>query len=186
MIFNIRGPSGSGKTHLVYRLLRDYSNEPLWEPSFGTKGPARTPRAYRLGNLYVLGRYTGAVCGGVDGWFPLAVKVEPLIRYWAEHGHVLVESLVLSSAVTLWRQVKQEADVTLLFLDTPVDLCIERIYQRNGGKPIKEKLVRQHHGTIHRQEVRLAAEGFQVRPLDHRTAYEQLVEELRHGGWDGR
>jgi hypothetical protein len=28
------------------------------------------------------------------------------------------------------------------FFETPVEHCIERIYSRNGGKPIKEDLVR--------------------------------------------
>ena len=105
MIVSLRGPSGSGKTHLIYRLLRENGGgEPLWTPHF-SKGTPRLPRAFRLGNLYVIGRYSGAACSGADGLYPLKDIVQPLVRHYAKLGLVIVEGLVLSSAVTLWCEV---------------------------------------------------------------------------------
>lgn len=182
-IINIRGPSGSGKTHTVYELLGRYPKEERWELA---PPKARAPRAFKVGNLWVLGRYTGAACSGVDGMFPLTEKITPLIEHYGElGGPVLIESLVLSSAVSLWIGVQETfpGRVVLAYLDTPVDRCIENIYKRNGGKPIKEKQVRSHYNTIQNSRARMRAHGFCVVELDHTRAYDHLEEVLRAGGW---
>lgn len=188
MIVSLRGPSGSGKTHLIYRLLRENGGgEPLWTPHF-SKGTPRLPRAFRLGNLYVIGRYSGAACSGADGLYPLKDIVQPLVRHYAKLGLVIVEGLVLSSAVTLWCEVVDEfpGRVALAFLDTPADKCIAQVYKRNGGKPIQEWQVRQHHKTIQNQRARFAERGIRVEIIDHRRAYAQVTDLLREGGWDAK
>lgn len=185
MIFSLRGPSGSGKTHTIYQLLGDHEPEPLMKPHFA-KGTPKQPRAWRIGNLYVIGRYSGAACSGADGLYPLKDIVLPLIQHYARLGHVLIEGLVLSSAVSLWTEVAEEfpGEVVLAFLDTPVDVCIQQVYKRNGGRPIKEKQLISHHGTIGRQRARFAERGIRVENIDHTRAYEQVTELLRAGGWD--
>lgn len=171
---------------MIYRLLRAYDPEKLWHPHFA-KGTPKMPRAHRIGNLYVIGRYSGAACSGADGLYPLKDVILPLIQHYAKLGHVLIEGLVLSSAVSLWTDIAEEfpGQVVLAFLDTPVETCIQQVYQRNGGKPIKEKQLISHHGTIGRQRARFSERGIRVVNIDHTQAYEQVTALLREGGWDG-
>ena len=185
MIVSLRGPSGSGKTHVVYDLLHAHDPEKLWKPHFA-KGNPRLPRAFRIGNLYIIGRYSGAPCSGADGLYPLKDIVKPLVEHYAKLGLVIVEGLVLSSAVSLWQEISDNfpGRVTLAFLDTPIDKCIARIYQRNGGKPIQEYQVRSHHKTIQNQRRRFSEAGVRVETIDHTRATVQVVELLHEGGWD--
>lgn len=185
MILSLRGPSGSGKTHTIYELLAEYEAEKLWKPHFA-KGTPTQPRAHRIGNLYVIGRYSGAPCSGADGLYPLKDIVLPLIRHYAKLGHVLIEGLVLSSAVSLWTDVAEEfpGEVLLAFMDTPVDVCIQQVYKRNGGKSINEKQLTSHHGTIQRQRARFEEMGLRTLVIDHTQAYGQVKAILEAEGWD--
>ncbi len=185
MILSLRGPSGSGKTHTIYELLHKYDPIPHMKPHF-SKGTPRQPRAWQIGNLYVIGRYSGAPCSGADGLYPLKDVVLPLVQHYAKLGHVIVEGLVLSSAVSLWTDIAEEfpGEVTLAFMDTPAEKCIAQVYHRNGGKQINEKQLTSHHGTITRQRQRFADMGITTVLIDHTKAYEQVFNLLKEGGWN--
>ena len=45
-------------------------------------------------------------------------------------------------------------------LTTPIDVCIQRVYQRNGGKPIKEESVASKHKVVMKNIEAFKNEGF--------------------------
>jgi len=123
MIFNIRGTNGSGKSHIVHRLLKKYDHETILE---GEK-----VIGYYLPDLdlHVVGAYQ-TVCGGCDR-IADQDRVEELVREFT-CGHVLFEGLLVSHTFQRWADLFEELGVEthVLFLDTPMEECIERVKQR--------------------------------------------------------
>ena len=182
-IFSLRGPGGSGKTHTMYELLKRFPSVPLFEPTW-TKRATITPRAFRLPHdLYLLGRYTGANCSGVDGWYPN--RIEMLIEHFAPLGHVLLESLIMSSTLKTFLKFADQYPLVFIYLDTPPDLCIQQIYHRNGGKPIKEKDITSHWRSIHNQRRRVKEQKLaHVEVIRHgEHAVDDLIDVLTMYGW---
>jgi predicted kinase len=146
-IFNIRGTSGSGKTHLVRQLVKKREGITITDDAGNIFG-------YRLPhNLWVLGRYDDAIKGGgVDNITGRLVKrfqaaglegnsmdaVEAQVRKWAESGrHVIFEGLIVTSVWGRWVRLAQDLPMMFLFLDTPMEVCYERVLQRSGGRTPK-------------------------------------------------
>ena len=193
MIVNLRGASGAGKTTTAYQLLKAFPNEALYVPTYKLHsdgviredGKPRAPRAFRLpGDLYVIGRYTGAACSGCDGWKPAVV--DKTVRYYADRGHVFFESLIMSSSKGPWLRFSEDYPGQLVFayLDTDADTCIEQVYKRNGGKPINEYDLRSHWRSIQSQRARLADAGERTVTITRNAALEELVQLFRSGGWN--
>jgi len=193
VIFNIRGTSGSGKTHLVRQFVEHYGGTEitadgrLW--------------GYRMfgDRLRVLGRYDRAIKGGgVDNITSALMKryaagggtgnsmdaVETQVRKWASAGrHVIFEGLIVTSVWGRWVRLAAELPVHFLFLDTPLEVCLERTISRNGRVP---KGAAEGKGSLHEkhrrsqiQRQRATAAGLRFDILDHTRAFEQLVAVLR-------
>lgn len=163
MIVNIRGTNGSGKSTII-RLLLEADHRPI----HGKAGP-RLPEAYEITGLakrpiYVIGPYN-IPSGGCDSLQPFDEMVPPLIERYAARGHVIFEGVLISTyyggiGAMLERWGK---DAIVLFLDTPVETCIERVearrkQQRYDAKPLNSKLLRAKHATIERLRVKLLRE----------------------------
>lgn len=177
-IINIRGCNGSGKTTLVRGLL-DYVNEavfvagiPAYKVQF--RQPADT--------MAILGSYENT-CGGMD-----TVKTQLAARTAVEEAaaayHATVfEGILISTIYGPWAEVAQRLmdtghEYVWAFLDTPLDVCLERIYARNGGKPINEQLVRDKHRTIERVMNKADAAGMTVAVLPWQDAANKLQDLL--------
>lgn len=153
MILNLRGTSGSGKSFVIKQWLADYCQRPLYG-CFGTRAPeaylTRAPGV--VDPIYVLGPYHSP-CGGCDAVQPYSLILDLLSRY-GERGHVLFEGLFVSSSYgsvckTLepWGQ-----DAVLLFLNTPLEVCLEHVRQRRATrgdcKPFNEANTRDKFAQI--------------------------------------
>ena len=188
MILNIRGTNGSGKTHLVRRLLAEHENEVIYDQT------GKKIVAYNLFNLntFVVGRYDVA-CGGADampkpkdmpGWNSMDV-VEQEVRRYAKMGNVLFEGLIVSSVYGRWEKIAAELPFTWAFLDTPMEVCRQRVGERNGGKLLKNEelgLEKTHLGLVYKRcqtHLRRAqTAGLNVLVVNYERAYETIQEQL--------
>lgn len=181
-IVNLRGTNGSGKSTVARALL---GPEHLRQPAI--LAPYRTPKGaqrYVQGtlnpelDLIVVGPYR-TDCGGCD-----AIKTQDLVKESVRIAatlarNVLFEGIIISTLYSGWATFAESTPFTWAYLDTPVELCLARIQERNGGKPIKENLVRDKHAAIERTRLKAVSAGHPTALIDHRRAAEQVRELFR-------
>ena len=174
-IVNIRGCNGSGKTTIVRQFLTKLPTEAL-----SVKGGR--PAGYRVNAwswglkipVYVVGSYENT-CGGADG---IKTQEEIADRVVKAHGygHVLVEGLLMSKSSNNGHvaPILKEHGAIFAFLDTPWDVCLERVLARRAAagndKPFDpEKTMKTAYEQCHRSaELLTEAGGYDVRWLDWR------------------
>lgn len=195
----MRGTHGSGKTTVSRRLRLEHPHDELMGPEIvrpdGTLKRWKKPIAFDLHGMHLCGRAKS----GMDGILPQEI-IEDLLRHYAPLGHVVWENVLVSANIGRWGRLAHELEpvnhAVWVFLTTPADLCIERVYQRreeaaaegfkhrqSSGK-IKEDVLRAHHRRTRRAAARAVAEGIDVRWLDHERAYELVHDMLIHHGWN--
>lgn len=205
MILNLRGPSGAGKSYPGFCLLRDYG-PPVEEvrtteyfPNRKTGRPRTKPKLVAQvlpGGLCLAGRYvmkkstrTGGAgySGGVDGFYPMD-ELQRLIQDLCDrYPHVLFESLMVSGTHERWKDFAvANADKQVVFatLDTPHELCVERVLGRNGGRPVKEDQMKRHNAQVHRCAQKFVADGLTSYMIDHKQSYEQVRGLFASAGWN--
>ena len=170
MLIKIHGTSGAGKTTLVRNLMCCADHILL-------QGPVKRPEAYKLTipgvakPVYVLGPYENT-CGGMDGVNSVGQQIELIHRY-AEEGHVVYEGLLLSTYYgSLGAAVERYGkDHVWAFLDTPVEVCIERVKARRlaagNDKPLNERNTRERVKPINSLKARLTRMGANVVTIVH-------------------
>lgn len=148
-IINIRGTSGSGKSTLVHRYLDEHAHEPIlaqlsdWKKekiiAYKVWDKGFTP-VINPATTFVMGRYE-TQCGG---WDALSYRgshadLEDMCIQAAAKGHVIFEGLTVSSSYTRWLNVSKAypGQMVFAFMDTPEEVCYERILARNGGREPK-------------------------------------------------
>lgn len=130
MIIKLHGTSGSGKTTVARKLIESAATKKDL-PNLG-----RRPSGYELWidglqrPLYVLGPYE-TVCGGLDALGEADDHIRLLLEYGPK-GHVFYEGLLQSGFYGRIGAASEQFgdDHVFAFLDTPIDLCIERIKAR--------------------------------------------------------
>lgn len=202
MILNIRGSSCSGKSTNLYKLLEAYPSVEVWERVGWNKKKPRCVGHLLPGGLFVVGPYlSGAKTGGLDMLMP--GKTE-LVTLWLERNcvrypHVVFESMMASLAIGRYHDLRKRLDAQLgvtnsihfAFMDTPLEVCRERIMSRNGGKGpsgkgINEEATVDHQWKRVRQiRERLTDLGETCHTLGWEDSYEQTITLLQTiGGWD--
>jgi len=181
LLIKIHGTSGSGKTTAV-RDLMALANEVT---SVGDN-PKR-PEAYQLSfpslarPVYVLGPYENA-CGGMDGVSTQREQID-LIEEYATRGHVVYEGLLMSTFYggLGMAMEKYGRKHVWAFLDTPIEVCIERVKARRLAagnlKPLNEDNTRGRLKPIKSLKLKLLRRGSVVIDLDHtKDCGAQLLE----------
>lgn len=82
----------------------------------------------------------------------------------------VIASTISSTYINLFKEAEEkypERKVVILSFNTPVDVCLERIYKRNGGKPIKEAAVIQKWGMVQRAAKKFKDAGFSTINIDN-------------------
>jgi hypothetical protein len=121
--------------------------------------------------VYLLGSYANA-CGGMDTVASADTAIDMVNRY-ADMGHVVHEGLLQSTYYgAMGTDSKRYGDQYIyVFLDTPIDLCLERVVARRAANGSTNKfnpqLTRDKHATIERLRKRLPALGHRVEILHH-------------------
>lgn len=197
---NIRGGHGTGKTYISHKLLEDHAHDSLLEPEWIQGKHFALPNCFRMpGNpsVHVVGRYKS----GMDGIFPQTI-VEEMLHYWAPQGHVIWENVMVSANIGRWAVLANELKASgvhpiWMFMDTPLELCIERVFarrraasekgfnHRQADTDVKLDVLAGHWRRVRRSAVRAIRQGIDVRWIDHTRSYEQVHDVLvSEGGWN--
>lgn len=153
LIINIRGTNGSGKSTVPLQMYEtDNSKQVI---SYGEFKLTIFPK-YKF---IALGSYHNKT-GGLDGIGSTELIKEALdeaMEMAEERGyHILMEGILASTVKSTYLNMLLKAKDAgfkpiVLIYTTPPEVCIPRIYARNGGKPIKEGLVMDKYNTVMRQ-----------------------------------
>ncbi len=161
-------------------MLNNHENEPLHTPNFRSQYEHK-PQVFHLeGDMFCVGRAQA----GADGIGFAALQ--DMVRAFAARGHVLFENVMVSANLSSWLPIRKEFPNERwlwMTLDTPEEVCIERIYQRNGGKPIKEDPILAHHRRVKRMHQQLVDAGEEAIMIDHTKSIEQVHSLLQEAGW---
>ena len=184
IILRIAGTFGSGKT----TAMRGFFNYPHTVLMSGKKIAGYKVDASSVGitqPIFVVGKYDNT-CGGTDAIKTQAEIAEKILKAHPL-GHVLYEG-ALVSASGLAGQVTQAVHPTgcdvYAFLDTPQDLCIERVRGRRlvagNEKEFDPKNLIDKFESVVNCYKNLRKEGtFDTRLIDHTDPHPQLVEIIK-------
>lgn len=191
MIVQIRGTSGSGKTTIVRNLMAE-SVQTLRVKAKGRRQPVGyivSPSSVK-GRVAIPGHYETA-CGGCDtlpGYDDIFERVRGGILC---ESHVVFEGLLVSEETRRTIELHEDrlrlpsrAALRVIFLNTPVEVCLESIRTRRAARgdtrPLKEDNTRNRVATIQRACAKLREAGVPVWETDSREAAAlQLREYLR-------
>lgn len=174
-IIKIHGCSGAGKTTAARTLM---ANSISTQKCYNA---ARKVEAYKLELLtveapvYLLGSYDNN-CGGMDTVSSAAAAME-LVQKYSNVGHVVHEGLLQSTYYgAMGTDSKRYGDRYIYaFLDTPIELCLERVVARREAMGSTNKfnpqLTRDKHATIERLKKRLVHMGHMVAKIYHDQPY---------------
>jgi hypothetical protein len=180
-VLNLRGGNGSGKTYVHHWLIDNHESEPLYSPNFFSD-TEKKPNAWKLpGGLYLIGKYTA----GADSI--LFQNLYAQVQAFAKEGHVFFENILVSGSKQAWlskRRSMPDQDWVWATLDTSPETCIERIYARNGGKPIQEQTIIDFNNRIRKLATWLYDQGEVSVRIDHTDSVRQVHELLTKEGWN--
>lgn len=165
VLVNIRGCNGSGKSTIPMSMKDD-------PKAYTIKGtvegkPVTLLTVFPKYNWLALGKYETKT-GGMDT-FPNKVVTEAAL-YCALDKYpdydVLMEGVIASTIFStysdLFAQISKQYPIKVIVLSlvTPLDICLKRIQERNGGKPIKEDAVASKWHTVDRNSHKFKDAGF--------------------------
>lgn len=172
ILVNIRGCNGAGKSTIPMSMMSDpdmFVQELLY--SDGKRMAAFT--VFPSYGWIALGTYFNKT-GGLDGIRNMECTIAALyaaVGMYPEYDIIMegiLCSTVFSSYAELYHQIEQKASMQVLIISLlpPLDVCLERIQQRNGGKPIKEDLVAGKRLSVARSHEKFKQEGFTCVKVD--------------------
>lgn len=175
---NVRGCNGSGKT----TVLRSLARSPFCEVVLVEVPDHKAiPVTLTPDKLAIIGDYTPAAAGsttaGLDR-IKTQAAAKSVIEATADKYPdriVLFEGVVVSTIFGPWRDWSEiNGGMIWAFLDTPLQVCLDRIQVRNGGKPIKEEQVADKHRTLARVRDKAIEAGEVVRDIRWGSALADL------------
>ena len=184
VILRVAGTFGSGKTTAM-RSFFGYPNQVLMS---GGRIAGYRVDASQVGvqqPIFIVGKYDNT-CGGTDAIKTQAEIAEKILKAHPL-GHVLYEG-ALVSASGLAGQVTQAVHPTgcdvYAFLDTPQELCIERVKGRrlaagNEKEFNPANLIDKFESVVNCYKNLRKAGGYDVRLIDHRDPHPALLEIIR-------
>lgn len=198
MIINIRGTNGSGKTHLARQLIgSDAQTIDLVEyPSPTKKEPNRTRFVEGWGTpgeYLAIGSYKQG-CGGMDTIPSFELQQAAVLRAsdWDGFGvipapqTIVCEGVLASTVAGSWLSFFSgfnKREVLIAYLDTPLELCLERIRARQIAakgetREIKTDLVENKIKAINATRKRFDDAGIRTVTLRFDRALDDLMEAI--------
>jgi hypothetical protein len=178
IILRIAGTFGSGKTTAMRHFL-EY-------PSSVLNSSANKIMGYKVdvpdlkAPAFIVGKYDN-ICGGTDSIKTQDDVAERILKAH-KYGHVLYEG-ALVSASGLGGAVTQAVHPTgcdvYAFLDTPLEVCIERVLGRRAAagndKEFNPKNLEQKYTAVIGCYRNLRAAGYNVHLVNHKDPHPQLL-----------
>lgn len=184
-VINLRGANGSGKSFIIssWMARQNAIPQPQQKNLFGGTTRVKVPEYYTLNDGgIVVGPYL-TNCGGCDSLDSTnLVKNRILEAIGRKPKYVLFEGVIISTVFETWLQFSRQLKPPGMFwvyLDTPLEVCLRRIQERNRGKAIKEQLVRDKIKSIESTRRKAVDAGEQVVILHHETALEEFRELMK-------
>lgn len=149
MIVNIRGCNGSGKSTIPMLMMELDPEYEVIKLGVSKTGKPCSPALTVFHNIrwVALGTYFNKT-GGMDTYGTNADTIKALeyaLKNYPEYDIVMegvIASTIKSTYANLFVSLQQRGyKVLIMAFLPPVEICLERIQKRNGGKPIKEELV---------------------------------------------
>ncbi|QYW02144.1 nucleotide kinase [Stenotrophomonas phage Sonora] len=181
-IINVRGCNGSGKTTLLRCLARSPECRVVFVAMTQEENKGRAiPVTYTPDRLAIIGDYTLAAAGqttaGLDRIQTQAAAKRVIEKVIAagDVDAVLFEGVIVSTIFGPWLDwSRANGGMIWAFLDTPLDVCLKRIHDRNGGKPIKEELVVAKERMVGRAKAKAVEAGERVATINWQTALKDI------------
>ena len=182
IIINLRGANGSGKTFTAEGLLTEpVAIIELLQYITPAGRPRVVPGHLGADKVLLVGKYEKGKCGGCD-----TIKTQDMIRSavkaaadMSQGEVVLFEGVIVStifkSYLDFAQQIKRLGhQYCWAYLNTPLEVCLQRIKERNKGRPVKEKLVADTVKSISSTRFKAKQVGEWVEVLDWRDPVNQL------------
>lgn len=170
MLLNVRGTNGSGKTTAVKKALGDFEILPLFKEDKNIVWGSVSKHGFTA-----IGRYGLNACGGSDGVKTTALLMKG-IEIALQSGPVVFEGILPSTVYSTWKEFGtrvQGENFVIAYMQTPLDICIERVKQRREakGRPsegFKEQLIKNKFKMIESTRRKALDDGLRVvdLPLD--------------------
>lgn len=187
-LINVRGCNGAGKTTVLRCLARDpgcvvdhVTVNHVLRGEECTHAPI--PVTFTPDGIALLGDYTRNAKGTTAGCDKIKTQgaIKNALHQLALDPRaevILFEGVVVATIFKPWWDFSDDWDggMTWAFLDTPLEVCLARIQERNGGKPIKEDQVADKHRTIARVREKALVVGEVVADLHWQTALRDLKD----------
>lgn len=176
---NLKGCNGSGKSTIPMWFIRDNPYVYL-TLSPADKKPVAT--LLPLINLVILGTYVTA-CGGCDSLSDTQVVKELLKQLWKRKCHIMYEGVIVGDIKSTFYDLMvafrgvYDRNISFCFMGTKFSECLRRIQVRNGGKPIKEDLVKsKYKNSITHLKYYLSQGNVECRVLDTAGSVSEVAQ----------
>lgn len=175
MIVNIRGCNGAGKSTIPMSMMKIDPDYEIIKLGVGKTGKPCNPAITVFHKLkwVALGTYLSKT-GGMDTYHNNAETkqaLEYVLSQYPDYDIVMegvIASTIKSTYAELFRNLENDGhQVLIIAFVPPLKVCLERIQQRNGGKPIKEDLVASKWRSVYSGVDYFKAEGLTAIRVDN-------------------
>lgn len=168
LLVNIRGCNGAGKS-TIPMMMRDADPDTFeidWYINGRKKVLATVFPNYKF---LALGSYkTGVNCGGLDTFKTTQHTIYALKLLWNLPYNILLEGIMASTVrqtyIDLFHEVNSEnilkRDIIIYNILPPLQVCLDRVQKRNGGKPVKEEQIGSKWNTVEKNVKYFEDAGF--------------------------
>jgi thymidylate kinase len=192
MLVQIRGTNGSGKTTLARRLIGESPNpvDLVWYPRPTRRDPDKKASVEGYGgNCWLaVGSYRQG-CGGMDTIPSFDLQQQGCARALEIGGElgcrVVSEGVLASTVAGSWLEFFKSlrAPVLVAYLDTPLELCLERIRERQrasgrGERDVKVDQIAAKVRAIEATRARFQSAGITTALIRHDAALDDLMEAI--------
>lgn len=183
MIINLRGTHGSGKSTVVRSIIDRYKGLPLHDVKGKIEGYCmQSP----YGGIMVVGPYN-TPCGGCDRIQPYADIWPRVEDYIKRAEHVIFEGALVSTSYGTIGKFSEAYGDQFVFacLDTPVELCLDRVRarreERGNTKPLNPDQTVTKHRNIYNMCLKIR-DTYKRRVvfIDHRKPVPQILGLLKN------
>ena len=139
MIVSLRGCSGAGKSTVATSIMNTFPTQTILDASNKIYG-YKVDIPNKQYPVFIIGKYN-TPCGGCDSISTQQEIVDRVTACYNQGGNVLFESLLASGGYgTVGKLSEDIPEYTFATLDTPLDVCLERVKQRRAAKGNHEPL----------------------------------------------